>query len=752
MMRVLAVIAIVLIAILGAGLWALWNGSLGSHLGPGELTEVPIPKQTLEARRSFQRAAAAFVGATEPKQILFGDLHVHTAFSLDAFVASLPPEQGEGPHPPADACDFARYCSAVDFWSINDHAFGITPQHWAETIDSIRHCNEVAGDPADPDVVAFLGWEWTQIGFTPEDHYGNRTVVLRDLDPAHVPARPIGAAGLPTEVSPTANLLPLVLDALRAPSRAYLDATRFFREFRETPRCPEGVPVRELPKDCRELVATPRELFRKLDEWGSEFLVIPHGTAWGYNTPPGASWDNQLSSSAQHDPERQTMIEVFSGHGSSEEYRRWRSIASHENGLPSCPEPSADYLPSCWRAGEIIQSRCEAAGGPDCEARAIEARQNYVDAGLQGWKTVPGTPIEEWLDSGQCTDCFLPAFNFRPATSVQSLMARTGFEGAGRPQRFRFGFIASSDSHTGRPGTGYKELNRREMTEAEGAGKRGDQDSPELASRSLRVEDRGDRKTGFLQRIEGERANSFFLTGGLVAVHSEGRSRQELWEALRRNEVYGTSGPRILLWFDLLTASESDASGVLPMGSAGEVSETPRFRVRAVGSLEQRPGCPDYSVAALGPERLEHLCRGECYNPGDRRKRINRIEVVRIRPQAVPNEPVDELIEDPWRIYSCEPDPAGCTVEFSDPEFAEGKRDSLYYVRAIEEPSLAINAANLRCEYDEAARCIGISPCVDVPYQEDCLAETEERAWSSPIFVGYVNTESDLLSDPNGVE
>ena len=188
------------------------------------------------------------------------------------------------------------------------------------------------------------------------------------------------------------------------------------------------------------------------------------------------------------------------------------------------------------------------------------------------------------------------------------------------------------------------------------------------------------------------------------------------------------------------------------MGSAGEVSETPRFRVRAVGSLEQRPGCPDYSVAALGPERLEHLCRGECYNPGDRRKRINRIEVVRIRPQAVPNEPVDELIEDPWRIYSCEPDPAGCTVEFSDPEFPEGKRDSLYYVRAIEEPSLAINAANLRCEYDEAGRCIGISPCVDVPYQEDCLAETEERAWSSPIFVGYADTESDLLSDPNGVE
>ena len=33
-------------------------------------------------------------------QIFFGDLHVHTTFSQDAFLFSLPVIQGEGAHPP----------------------------------------------------------------------------------------------------------------------------------------------------------------------------------------------------------------------------------------------------------------------------------------------------------------------------------------------------------------------------------------------------------------------------------------------------------------------------------------------------------------------------------------------------------------------------------------------------------------------------------------------------------------------------
>ena len=165
-------------------------GCRGEHQGPGTITEGRIPAADLAQRVATERAvqAALSPGAPAPeKQILFGDLHVHTTFSADAFMRSLPILQGEGAHPPADACDFARYCSALDFWSINDHAEAITPQHWQETKESIRQCNAVAGDPKNPDIVAFLGWEWTQVGATPETHYGHKNVILRDTADDRVP-------------------------------------------------------------------------------------------------------------------------------------------------------------------------------------------------------------------------------------------------------------------------------------------------------------------------------------------------------------------------------------------------------------------------------------------------------------------------------------------------------------------------------------------------------------------------------------
>ena len=175
------------------------------------------------------------------------------------------------------------------------------------------------------------------------------------------------------------------------------------------------------------------------------------------------------------------------------------------------------------------------------------------------------------------------------------------------------------------------------------------------------------------------------------------------------------------------------------MGGGVGQSTVPRFEVRAVGSWAQRSGCADHAITALGSERLAALCRGECYNPSERRRSIERIEIVRIRPQRYPGEPLDALIEDPWQRFECPADPNGCRVEFEDPEFVPSGRDTVYYARAIEEKSSAIHGSNpLGCTYDETGNCVAIEPCgVRVPKSEDCLSETRQRAWSSPIFVDY---------------
>jgi hypothetical protein len=180
-------------------------------------------------------------------------------------------------------------------------------------------------------------------------------------------------------------------------------------------------------------------------------------------------------------------------------------------------------------------------------------------------------------------------------------------------------------------------------------------------------------------QLDFERQGSFFMTGGLVAVHSDGRDRDAIWNSLQRREVYATSGDRILLWFDLLNGP----NGAIPMGGSTELASPPRFRVRAAGSFEQKPGCPEDSGKALGADRLKLLCHDECYNPSDDRRRITRIEVVRVRPQVRPNEPIRELVEDPWRRFDCPNDRAGCTVEFEDPSFLLNGRPATYYVRAI---------------------------------------------------------------------
>jgi hypothetical protein len=51
-----------------------------------------------------------------------------------------------------------------------------------------------------------------------------------------------------------------------------------------------------------------------------------------------------------------------------------------------------------------------------------------------------------------------------------------------------------------------------------------------------------------------------------------------------------------------------------------------------------------------------------------------------------------------------------------------------------------VNAANLRCTYDTEGNCVSMNPCWGdwrTPDSDACLGETEERAWSSPLYVDW---------------
>jgi len=748
MKRLVVGLVVVLLLVLVAGGLAI-RGIGGREEHRGDVSPIAVPEAVLASRAAARRSAPTADGRPLTKQILFGDFHVHTTFSFDAFLMNLPIAGGAGSHPPADACDFARYCSGLDFWSINDHAENLTPRLWSETVEMVRQCNAVAGDPGNPDLVTYLGWEWSQIGSRPGNHYGHKNVVLLETGEGRIPARPIASrlatgprgSGEGASVAPSLLAVPLFL----LNGRRGLDFARFMNEVGRADRCADDVPVRDLPIDCMESTRTPEELFRKLREWDLPALVIPHGTAWGMYTPAGSDWSKQLPGS---DEGLQKLVEVYSGHGNSERYFDWRAVVFDADGTPRCPEARDGYLPSCQRAGRLIQERCAATGESEavCSARAAVARQNYVEAYQAGWKTVPGTPAAEWLDAGQCPGCFQPAFNYRPLGSVQYMLALRDFSDPAAPRRFRFGILASSDNHSARPGTGYKEFARGDMSDGARPGAGGGGLSPfgrigdtEPSAESVPYVASGESP---LRLFEAERAGNFMVTGGLVAVHSTGRDRRAIWDALQRKEVYATSGPRILLWFDLVDEGV-DGETLLPMGSTTSRRAAPRFRVRALGSFEQRPGCPDYAVEALGPDRVAQLCLGECHNPSDRRRRIDRIEIVRILPQAEPGEPIGRLVEDPWQVFDCaDQGPEGCTADFEDPGFEETARDAVYYARAIEEPSMAIHADNLGCTRDADGRCVEVAPC----QSGDCLGQTQQRAWSSPIFVDWEEAPDEVGS------
>ena len=346
------VIGLITIGIYALGVQFNWYGELE---GRGDLIDQPYPSKLLLEKKQKQLKVNP-----SPKQILFGDTHVHSTYSTDAFLWSLPILNGEGPHPISDACDYARFCSALDFWVTTDHAEASSPRKWKEIKESVRQCNAVANEE-DPDLVTFLGYEWTQVGLYAEDHYGHKNVMFLETEEGKVPLRPIGAGGIATDGmretigGQAGQFKPLAFLDFKNRHR-YFNFIKFTQEFSGTPHCELGVDSSLLPENCYEYADTPVELFTKLNQLNFDSIVIPHGNTWGFYSPPLTSLDKQLKEGF-HDENLQILFEVMSGHGNSEEYRPWRAATTNDDGqLNAVDEPTQRDLQSVDESERSVHS------------------------------------------------------------------------------------------------------------------------------------------------------------------------------------------------------------------------------------------------------------------------------------------------------------------------------------------------------------------------------------------------------------
>ncbi|GIS25816.1 MAG: hypothetical protein CM15mP127_01890 [Gammaproteobacteria bacterium] len=147
----------------------------------------------------------------------------------------------------------------------------------------------------------------------------------------------------------------------------------------------------------------------------------------GFYTPATSDWRRQLE--GYDDEDAQFLIELYSGHGNAEEYRSWNDVLADDQGVLYCPETSDDFLPTCQQAGNIMAERCSNAGFDKnyCDDLVEKTKMYSANMGAGSFAAVNETDEDEFLDAGQCRDCFQPAFNYRPLGSAQYILAMTDF-------------------------------------------------------------------------------------------------------------------------------------------------------------------------------------------------------------------------------------------------------------------------------------------------------------------------------------
>ena len=258
------------------------------------------------------------------------------------------------------------------------------------------------------------------------------------------------------------------------------------------------------------------------------------------------------------------------------------------------------------------------------------------------------------------------------------------------------GVVASTDTHNGTPGA---------VDERTFLGHRGS------------VDDMADERLA----SEGARSGTTFNPGGLAAVWAEENTREAIFAALARREVYGTSGPRIALRVFAGWSFGADACSDPGLLQAGYDLGVPMGGV--LPTRDDAASAPVIVVSALRDA-------GTAARPGARLERVQIVKgwldggIARERVYDVAGQAGVGRVD----AATCATDGAGfdelCTV-WRDPDF-DPAQHAFWYVRVLEVPTCRWNAWACRDAADGARPASCDDPAVPKTIRE--------RAWSSPVF------------------
>jgi len=502
----------------------------------------------------------------EQRNLYFGDLHVHTGWSFDAWNSDvrLGPidayryaRGGAVALPPLDASDAGTTVVTnprpLDFAAVTEHAEFLAEVQACQDPTSIAYNSEtcvafrlggpdglvswgialgstapvrfsdVCGEGAE-DCVSLASDVWSQIRNINEQFYDRSEACEFTSFVAY-------------EWSGTSNL-------------ANLHRNLIFR----SERVPD-IPLShyEAPTVTELLGGLEAECRRGVN--GCDFLSIPHNTNWsnGNLFVPETTDDDEATQRALLRARNEPLLEVFQHKGDAE----------CTNGFDTLDAPPDEFCDFEKLRRTPFADCGEGTGLNGILGQGCVSRRDFL-------RGILNSGLEQWT-----------LFGFNP---------------------FRVGVVAATDSHNATPGRVEEDLY-----------------VGHFGTREIDAEGR------LLAAVPSGPRNS---PGGLIAVWAEENSRGSLFDAMQRREVYGTSGPRIGVRLfagpnlpdDLCSAgdfvSRGDANGV-PMGA--EIMATPGSTMKIAVHAERDVGIA--TAPGRGLERVQ-IVKGWLDDAGEPRVEV----------------------------------------------------------------------------------------------------------------------------------